>query len=242
MEQHAPAQLFVVPNHLASTTVVHYLQKTFCSKKGCAECVTCKLIAQKQYHSALWVTPEKRYTLDLLDGIFKRTEFSLEDNQQYFFVLEKADFLTPACANSLLKIVEEPPPGYNFIFTAQRLQLVLPTIRSRCTITSLISQQTQGTTRSFASHFMKLNSDPHAFLKELNSTPLTEIESAELIDTFLEYWCSYHSKVIVNQNINAIQQSKKMIELLKNAALKPPMPGSSKIFWRNLFLQKELVK
>jgi hypothetical protein len=242
MSQVAPAQLFIVPRTQAQDTVCSYLQTIFCTHNACGTCTTCQLINNKQYHSVLWITPEKRYTLDLLDGIFKRTEFSLEDNQQYFFILEKADFLTPACANSLLKIVEEPPPGYNFIFLAQRIQLVLPTIRSRCTITSFASEQIQNTACPFASHFMKLDSDPHAFLKELGTTTLTEIESTELIDIFLEYWCSYYSKVAVSQNTDALHRCKKMISLFKNAALKPPMPGSTKIFWRNLFLQKELVR
>ena len=51
-----------------------------------------------------------------------------------------ADFLTEACSNSLLKSVEEPPTGYHFIFLAERLSQILPTIQSRCMIKSLYEE------------------------------------------------------------------------------------------------------
>lgn len=46
-------------------------------------------------------------------------------------VLEDVDALSLGAANSLLKIIEEPPPAARIILTTQRLRAVLPTIRSR---------------------------------------------------------------------------------------------------------------
>jgi len=43
-----------------------------------------------------------------------------------------ADALNPAAANALLKTLEEPPPGVQFLLAAHRLDALLPTIRSRC--------------------------------------------------------------------------------------------------------------
>jgi DNA polymerase-3 subunit delta' len=48
-----------------------------------------------------------------------------------------AELLTEAAANSFLKTLEEPPPGVVFLFTAVRLDLILPTIRSRCQVYQL---------------------------------------------------------------------------------------------------------
>ncbi len=48
-----------------------------------------------------------------------------------------AELLTEAAANSFLKTLEGPPPGVVFIFTAVRLDLILPTIRSRCQVYQL---------------------------------------------------------------------------------------------------------
>lgn len=241
MNQIAPAQLFIVPQMQTEAIVNTYLQELFCQNSACGTCTTCNLLKEKQHHSVLWVEPEKRYTLDLLDGIFKKTELSLEQNQNYFFILTKADFLTPACANSLLKIVEEPPAGYHFIFTAQRKQLVLPTIRSRCVIQSHSTAINTNEALAFGNHFMSFTIDPHAFLKELSTTQITEIESRELIDFFLDYWCTHYKKAVASGNNTQIARTEHMIELFQQALSNPPMPGSSKIFWRNLFLQKSLV-
>jgi DNA polymerase III delta prime subunit len=241
MTQLAPSQLFIVARTQAQDVVYNYLQKVFCDHDACKNCTTCKLIQSKKHHSTLWIEPEKRYTLDLLEPIFKKTNFSLENEQKYFFILTKADFLTPACANSLLKIVEEPPPGYHFIFVAQRKQLVLPTIRSRCVMQSYNIDQTSQEKIVFGTHFMSLATDPNAFLKELSATKITEIESIELLDLFLDYWCTHYKKIVSSDNDTAIQRTQSMIDLFKKAILLPPMPGSTKIFWRNLFLQKSLV-
>lgn len=53
------------------------------------------------------------------------------------FIFPDAEQLTEAAANSFLKLLEEPPPGIVFIFTAVRTDQILPTIRSRCQIFQL---------------------------------------------------------------------------------------------------------
>lgn len=49
-------------------------------------------------------------------------------------VIDDADFLNEAGANSLLKTLEEPPPGSVLILISTSLQRQLPTIRSRCQV------------------------------------------------------------------------------------------------------------
>ncbi len=53
----------------------------------------------------------------------------------YFF--PEAELLTEAAANSFLKLLEEPPAGIVFLFTAVRADYILPTIRSRCQVYQL---------------------------------------------------------------------------------------------------------
>ncbi len=48
------------------------------------------------------------------------------------FIVERADTLTEGAANSLLKVLEEPPPYVMFILLAPHAGRVLPTILSRC--------------------------------------------------------------------------------------------------------------
>lgn len=47
-------------------------------------------------------------------------------------VIRPADSMNPAAANSLLKSLEEPPPGAILILVTHRLSSLLPTIKSRC--------------------------------------------------------------------------------------------------------------
>ncbi len=47
-------------------------------------------------------------------------------------IVDSAEDLTPASANALLKVVEEPPPRSLFLIISHAPRRVLPTIRSRC--------------------------------------------------------------------------------------------------------------
>lgn len=48
------------------------------------------------------------------------------------FIIEEADIMTPEAANSILKVLEEPPPCSYIILITENPHLILPTIRSRC--------------------------------------------------------------------------------------------------------------
>lgn len=52
-------------------------------------------------------------------------------SSRHVFIIEHAGLLGIESQNTLLKVVEEPPEGTFFILTTNRLQAVLPTIRSR---------------------------------------------------------------------------------------------------------------
>ena len=47
-------------------------------------------------------------------------------------IVSPAEAMTPAAANALLKVLEEPPAGVYFILVSNAWRRLLPTIRSRC--------------------------------------------------------------------------------------------------------------
>src|SRR5918997_805051 len=47
-------------------------------------------------------------------------------------IVDSAEDLTPASANAILKMIEEPPPRSLILVVAHQPQRVLPTVRSRC--------------------------------------------------------------------------------------------------------------
>ncbi len=109
-----------------------------CSKKGCGSCDVCRLIKAERHPDIFLVKPvgkniriqECRYIKNhlYLDPVVADKKIA------FFWGGEK--FSIPA-ANSLLKLIEEPPKdAFLFIFT-ESLQQILPTIKSRCWIIRL---------------------------------------------------------------------------------------------------------
>lgn len=237
-----PASLFIGQGQELLEHTIVLLQRHFCLSAGCSVCTTCRKIQEQQHASILWLTPEKQYAIEDLKSISATLSFALEPDQHFFFVLTKADTLTPACANALLKSLEEPPAGYHFILLAQRQEFILPTIQSRCLVQAVGQQTATAALASLMPYFTTTTfQDPLAFTKELESANPTEWQSLELLDALLIHWSGVYKKNIIAQEQKKAQHAYTMIAHLKKAILQPPMPGSSKLFWKNLFLQiKEL--
>jgi len=233
-----PAQLWIGNHTNLIKQTKKTLQKLFCTKNGCGRCFVCKQIENQQHHGAIWLNPEKQYTLDQLDVIFKTISFKLDTNQKMFFILQHADFLSEACSNSLLKSVEEPPQGYHFIFLAERLSQILPTIQSRCLVKSFYSENESISHHQLVAIFKQTTPcSPSQFLKLLDEEKPNEKETIEMLDQLLHFWLKENKKAIEEGNKQAYKTSKAMVSKIKTGLKKPPMPGSSKIFWRNFYLR-----
>ena len=50
-------------------------------------------------------------------------------------------------------------------------------------------------------------------------------------------WMKQLKKATIEQNKTICREAERVISILKTALQKPPMPGSSTIFWKNLYLQ-----
>jgi len=234
----SPAQLWIGNHtHLIKKTT-QTLQALFCKDNGCKRCKTCELIDKQQHHSSIWLKPEKMYTRDDIKVIFDTISFKLEDDQKLFFIIQHADFLTAACANSLLKSVEEPPEGYHFIFLAERQSQILPTIQSRCMIHSFYEHGAYEHQKQIIDIFKSEKiCTPAAFLKILDEEKPNEKETIEIIDILLKHWFKQFRSAIEHNDQKKYQLAHATVTKLKTALQSPPMPGSSKIFWRNLYLQ-----
>ena len=136
-------------------------------------------------------------------------------------------------------MVEEPPIGYHFIFLAQRLEEILPTIKSRCIITQLDRTDTALENNPLLAFFTLTSIDnPLLFLKTLEQSKVTEQECIQLLDALFSYWNNFYKK-----STDAQKQSSAcaLLELLKHHALTPPMAGSAKLFLKNLYLNMHYV-
>jgi len=234
----SPAQLWLGSQSVLEKEIESYLKGKFCSKK-CNMCFSCQQIEKKQHHSILWLRPEKKYTRETIVPLFKTISFELESTEQFYFILDKSDTLSTSCANSLLKTIEEPPPGYHFILLAQRKEYILPTIQSRCKIVNF-DQKYEVNTRykTLVDIFTnKSKSSCADFLYLLQSIKIQEHETVECIDILLSYWIQRYKKYQKQNNIDKSIVVEQIITILKCMVSKLPMPGSSTIFWKNLYLQ-----
>ncbi len=232
-----PAHLLIGSSDMALKKSIVLLQEALCAAHGCGTCSTCRMIKERHHHSIMWIAPEKNYTRDQFVPLFEQLAFELDTNEQFFFVIEKADFLTLACANSLLKSLEEPPHGYQFFLLAQRLNAVVPTIRSRCTIHHLAHSSAPYAHHPLFDFFTSITfHDPTIFSNAVNQSGITERETVELLDALLSHWIGIYRTATIKYDAPKISESSSVIEILSVAHEKPPMPGSSKLFWKDLFL------
>ena len=217
------------PEQLEQQVVLH-LQQQLCAQQSCTTCTTCRQLATKQHYRLLWIAPEKSYTLEELEPLFETIAFARDQDDPFFFVLTHVELLNSACANQLLKVLEEPPIGYHFILLTHRANMVIPTIRSRCMLINrdTTNQQLEHPIVEFFSH--KDPKDPLVFMQLLDAQPPSEHESIELVDSLLAHYYQETRK-------NTTHAHQQKIELLQKSLMQPPMPGSSKIFWRNLLMQ-----
>lgn len=231
-----PALLFVGNPEQTYQQAQKLLSHILCPSKGCGSCASCIQLKDKQHHATLWFSPKKSYTIDSLADLFATITFTLNHKNQFFFIIENADSLTPAIANKLLKPMEEPPSGYHFILLAQRLDIILPTIRSRCTIHTIKNNEQSQFNHQLISCFTTHPITGIEFQALMDTLSLNEYETIELLEAILNYWVVKMRKHIlaygtINQSIYT------RIKILLSARRKAPMPGSSALFWKNLYVR-----
>jgi len=232
------ALLWIGPDEVLVTKTHEYIQRQLCPHDGCSNCVVCKQITQHQHHTLLWLEPEKNYTLDMIDQLCNTMAYALTSGTSFFFVLQRADTLSVACSNRLLKALEEPPIGYQFILLAQRTDTLLPTIRSRCVMHTWYEPASTNTHWQIIEYFTyKKVASATEFLAFIDSSLLNEYQSNIIMDTILNHWVRAYQKARLKNDVDAFTHIYQVIVQLYAHIEKPPMPGSTKLFWKNLFLQ-----
>lgn len=233
----APALLWVGDAEILKEETKKFLQKRWCAANGCGRCSLCHAIDAEQHYNVRWFCPDGWYKREDLADLFTTIILSLEQGQEYFFIIQKADCLPAACFNSLLKSIEEPPPGYHFIFCAQRTNDVAATIRSRCIVHQFSQSMPSLLANPLASLFIAMRrTTPHEFLQILDQADPNEQITIELLDALAGHWLSQYKKATAENNHTLAKQSESMIVLLKEALEEPPMSGSSSLFWKQFFM------
>lgn len=104
-------------------------------EKSCGECRSCRLMLAGNHPDYHVLVPEKGKSSLGIEAIRQLIELLYTHAQQggaKVVWLPRAEFLTEAAANALLKTLEEPPAKTYFLLGCREPSRLLATLRSRC--------------------------------------------------------------------------------------------------------------
>lgn len=242
LQSQAPAYLFVGDHQTLDTQIVTLLQKILCPCAGKKTlCITCNQISERQHYAISWFNPEKQhYSADEVQLLLNSIAYQLGPEEHHYIIINQAHALSTLGANALLKSLEEPPMGYHFFLLTHAPDTLPATIISRCLVQKLAAQDgRQGKNLQIVNLYPFLApflpsfqgiSNPISFLKELETSKIDERESMRALNLLLELW-------VEAMKMTPVIIEKNPLIAIKQAFWTPPMPGSSKLFWKNLFLR-----
>ena len=106
----------------------------------CGECLSCRVFESGNHPDIFFVTGTKATGIgvdDVREQIVQPMATQPFKYRYKVFVVDKAETLTPAAQNALLKTIEEPAPYGVFLFLATHTHTLLPTLLSRCVLVKL---------------------------------------------------------------------------------------------------------
>lgn len=120
---------------LTEAAVQYLLLHIFCDKKsGCGKCAGCRGIINRT-NVDVFIYRGKALT-DTVEAIVSGLGV-IPLSCKRVYVIQNAETLAPAAQSKLLKSLEEPPRDTHFILCVPVIDILIPTVRSRCRIVSL---------------------------------------------------------------------------------------------------------
>jgi|GEM_PF-806275 len=219
--------------------IVNHLQQLFCKQQNCKLCTICTQVAQLQHPSVVWNDPEGSYTLEQINQVLDSVKFKLDTNERRFYIFNQAQELTPACSNRLLKTIEEPHQGYYFIFLASRTDTILPTILSRSFFKEFAQQNLEPMYQEIMQPFISQTfSHPSTFTRMIDKMEINQQASKDIIDALITHFYSQLKKLHQEpvHNVAIMHRYMNFLVILQEQLNQLPLQGSSKLFWKNMYL------
>lgn len=120
---------------------LHFAKTFLCksaAKKPCGICESCRLMdiennsfAHPDFYLLTAEEAGKDIKIEQVKEMAKQTAFAPVLSEHKVCIIDDAGQMTAEAANSLLKLLEEPPPGWLFILITQQAERLLPTVLSR---------------------------------------------------------------------------------------------------------------
>jgi DNA polymerase-3 subunit delta' len=106
---------------------------------GCGECASCRQVFAGTHADLLLIRPEGlSYGVKQTRDLVLRAAGKPTGGRWHIVLFEDADRCTEQAANALLKAIEEPAPRTVWLLCAPSAEDLVPTIRSRCRVVTLV--------------------------------------------------------------------------------------------------------
>jgi DNA polymerase III subunit delta' len=105
-----------------------------CARGGCGECRDCRLALDDRHPNEFLVEPEGRdiHVDTIRSEVWHPAYRTAPEPGRKVFVIREADRLNPAAADTLLKVLEEPPADAVIVLLSARPDELPETVLSRC--------------------------------------------------------------------------------------------------------------
>lgn len=136
------AYLFVGKKGIGKTMMaLEFAKALLCrgDEKPCGACIPCEKIEHGNHPDVLITQPgkgESAIKIDQIRKLIATLPVKPFESDLRVSIIKGGDKMTPEAQNALLKSLEEPEPHNVFIITAENLEKMLNTIRSRCQVLS----------------------------------------------------------------------------------------------------------
>jgi DNA polymerase-3 subunit delta' len=131
------ALLFTGPSGVGKRTTALALASALnCDQGGCGTCSVCTRIQDGIHPDVITLAREGAAQIVPIETVRTQVIAAVglppHEARERVFLIDEANSLQPAAANSLLKTLEEPPARTRFVLMTVAPDQLLPTIRSRC--------------------------------------------------------------------------------------------------------------
>jgi DNA polymerase-3 subunit delta' len=133
----AHAYLIIGPRHVGKGTLaINLAQALNCDspEPPCGQCRSCQRILEGKHADIATIGLDSRTEIGIDDirGLQRFASLPPYEGKYKIFIIDGAEYLSTEAANSLLKILEEPPQKVVWLLLSAEEVRLLPTIISRC--------------------------------------------------------------------------------------------------------------
>ena len=186
----------------------------------CGSCVSCAAFDNQNHPDTFYVIGTKKSigVDDIREQLIGPMSLKPYSHKYKVFIIEKAQDLTPAAQNVLLKTIEEPAEYGVFLFVSPNTRAFLPTVLSRCDIVRFSDEAHM----EYSPELISLSSEIYEKLSKsdiydafLLYGKLEKLEKNEVVQLLDLLYVKYGEKATFGRNyINACKEILKTKQIL----------------------------